>query len=480
MLAFLGAIICIIASIAPASTGTLQGAEGDPGAANAVVGVGGDGQGSVPGTAPSTGTATGMDTQAAKASVLDAHLGQGSPLGSGVHLGSTSRFLCLPLTQDCPSSSAREDLLLLRTTADHLSQMVTQQKDQIFSDQEIIKELTGKLSQCENGLEPGYFQGNQEEYAWDAGRDNLDHLADDDDGGEDDEDESGRTVQELEQAIHTLRDRIEKLEVQELEVQLLSRLAELERDRLLLQNESSHQRQHLESQLNTLHHRVTGLEKDAAVYKLAEGYKIVFPVRTNYMYARLTRSLPEMYSFTICLWLKSDASMRIGTPFSYAVPGQTNEIVLLEWGNNPIELLVNAKVAQLPLRVKDGRWHHVCVTWTTRDGTWEAYQDGTRWGTGDNLAPWHAIKPGGILIFGQEQDTLGGRFDATQAFVGELAQFNVWDRVLTSAEIISIANCSAGTAGNVLPWEDQGLEVFGGVTKWPLESCDERRRLGSD
>lgn len=61
------------------------------------------------------------------------------------------------------------------------------------------------------------------------------------------------------------------------------------------------------------------------------------------------------------------------------------------------------KVAQLPLEVRDGRWHHICVSWTTRDGQWEAYQDGEKQGAGDNLAAWHPIKPGGVIILGQEQ-----------------------------------------------------------------------------
>lgn len=61
-----------------------------------------------------------------------------------------------------------------------------------------------------------------------------------------------------------------------------------------------------------------------------------------------------MYAFTVCMWLKSSASPGIGTPFSYGVPGQANEIVLIEWGNNPIELLVNDKVGNN--RDPDGTW----------------------------------------------------------------------------------------------------------------------------
>lgn len=63
------------------------------------------------------------------------------------------------------------------------------------------------------------------------------------------------------------------------------------------------------------------------------------------------------------------------------------------------------QVAQLPLDVRDGRWHHICMSWTTRDGQWDAYQDGEKLGSGDNLAAWHPIKPGGVIILGQEQVT---------------------------------------------------------------------------
>lgn len=72
-------------------------------------------------------------------------------------------------------------------------------------------------------------------------------------------------------------------------------------------------------------------------------FQLTFPLRTNYMYAKVKKSLPEMYALTVCMWLKSNASPGVGTPFSYAVPGQANELVLIEWGNNPMEILINDK-----------------------------------------------------------------------------------------------------------------------------------------
>lgn len=67
------------------------------------------------------------------------------------------------------------------------------------------------------------------------------------------------------------------------------------------------------------------------------------------------------------------------------------------------------QVAKLPFAINDGKWHHICVTWTTRDGVWEAYQDGTQTGNGENLAPYHPIKPQGVLVLGQEQVRAGDR-----------------------------------------------------------------------
>lgn len=70
---------------------------------------------------------------------------------------------------------------------------------------------------------------------------------------------------------------------------------------------------------------------------------------------------------------------------------------------------------------------------------------------------------------------MGGRFDATQAFVGELSQVNIWDNVLKPSDILTMANCSSYTPGNVVSWLDSDVEVFGGgAAKFPLEICQDR------
>ncbi|XP_009564346.2 neuronal pentraxin-2 [Cuculus canorus] len=400
-----------------------------------------------------------------------------------------SRFVCtsLPLDAGCPppplpvQGGALPPEEELKAAVLQLRETVLQQKETIGSQREAIRELTGKLSRCESA------DGKSWKKELGKGKDTMGDLPRD----------PAQVIDQLSRTMQTLKDRLESLEHQlranvsyaalpndlreilqrrlgDLERQLLSKVAELEDEKSLLHNETSAHRQKTETALNALLERVSELEKGNSAFKSPDEFKVSLPLRTNYLYGKIKKTLPELYAFTVCLWLRSSASPGIGTPFSYAVPGQANEIVLIEWGNNPIELLINDKVAQLPLFISDGKWHHICITWTTRDGMWEAFQDGEKLGTGENLAPWHPIKPGGVLILGQEQDTVGGRFDATQAFVGEMSQFNIWDRVLKAEDITNIANCSTNMPGNIIPWVDNNVDVFGGATKWPVETCEER------
>ncbi|XP_029433333.1 neuronal pentraxin-2 [Rhinatrema bivittatum] len=417
---------------------------------------------------------------------------------SGNQGAPVSRFVCTSIPVDanpsCPLppvpvqgfGSPEEEL---RATVMQLRETILQQKETIGNQKEAIRELTNKLSRCESVAESSGPEGKHSPGSWRKGygKDTMGDLPRD----------PGQVIDQLSRTMQTLKDRLENLEHQlrnnasyaalpqdlremlqkrlvEIEHQLLTKVAELENEKSSLHNESAAHRHQTETALNALLERVSELEKGSSAFKSPDDFKVSLPLRTNYLYGRIKKSLPELYAFTICMWLKSSASPGIGTPFSYAVAGQSNEIVLIEWGSNPIELLVNDKVAQLPLSIGDGKWHHICVTWTTRDGLWEAYQDGEKQGSGDNLAPWHPVKPGGILILGQEQDSVGGRFDATQAFVGEISQFNIWDRILKAEDIMKIANCSTNMPGNIVPWVENNVDVFGGATKWPLETCEER------
>jgi len=60
-------------------------------------------------------------------------------------------------------------------------------------------------------------------------------------------------------------------------------------------------------------------------------------------------------------------------------------------------------------------------------------------------------------VLGQEQDSVGGDFDATQSFQGMLSNVHVWDRVLPATQIKEISTSCVldeWNEANVYEWSD--------------------------
>ncbi|XP_035678849.1 peroxidasin-like [Branchiostoma floridae] len=231
--------------------------------------------------------------------------------------------------------------------------------------------------------------------------------------------------------------------------------------------------------------------------------KTTFPSpRSTSNYARLGTSLSQdLTSFTLCLHMRTDMSSSSDAGLvSYAVTQHNNELLVfnkggigfrLYWsvgdtdfsfsshhipmssdekGVHVIEICVfqlfvqGANVNMGGLPVWDGARHAVCVTWRSSDGAWQVYADGARRNSGSGLRVGGRVRSGGTFILAQDQDTVGGGFAANQAFSGELSQVNLWDRVLTAAEVGSDWSAFCNHHGNVIDWATANIQVSGQAT----------------
>ena len=79
-------------------------------------------------------------------------------------------------------------------------------------------------------------------------------------------------------------------------------------------------------------------------------------------------------------------------------------------------------------------WQHFAVVRDGSNSTLELFQNGISKGqvAGQSLA----INISHLLI-GQEQDSPGGGFDASQAFVGHIDSLRFWNTTRTGAEILA-------------------------------------------
>ena len=101
----------------------------------------------------------------------------------------------------------------------------------------------------------------------------------------------------------------------------------------------------------------------------------------------------------------------------------------------------------------DDAWQHLCLTWENTRGVTKLYKDGQFTEQVTNHATKnYALKAGGFLVLGQEQDSIGGGFDRNQTLHGRLASVNMWDKVLSESDIAAqYTNCSV-PYGSLLNW----------------------------
>lgn len=74
-------------------------------------------------------------------------------------------------------------------------------------------------------------------------------------------------------------------------------------------------------------------------------------------------------------------------------------------------------------------------------------------------------------MFWISQDTMGGRFDVTQSFTGQLSDLQFWSRVLGTAEIHKQATCASHLTGDVMSWAEESVELHGGLAELPFDPC---------
>ncbi|XP_067912258.1 pentraxin-4 [Heterodontus francisci] len=184
-----------------------------------------------------------------------------------------------------------------------------------------------------------------------------------------------------------------------------------------------------------------------------------FPNSSTENYANFGKGFSSgLFEMTICSWL-STKSNYLGTMLSYATEDNDNKLVL--YGRNTSKqttihfVIGDPAFRELPvIPLLDGQWHHICIIWSSFEGKYWYYIDRRLAAAGSKFQKGYEIPAGGTLIIGQEQDNMGGGFDDTESFVGNLAGFTIWNRALSPGEISGITTGKSLPGGRVLTFSD--------------------------
>ena len=106
----------------------------------------------------------------------------------------------------------------------------------------------------------------------------------------------------------------------------------------------------------------------------------------------------------------------------------------------------------------------MCFTWENTYGELKLYKNGQFEGKHKGLQVGYTVRSGGYLVLGQDQDTLGGSFELGDTLNAQLAEVNMWDRVLSESEIAAqYTNCKI-PSGSVVTWSEFKTLTHGNVT----------------
>ncbi|NXQ72841.1 PTX3 protein, partial [Quiscalus mexicanus] len=195
---------------------------------------------------------------------------------------------------------------------------------------------------------------------------------------------------------------------------------------------------------------------------------ILFPMRSRKIFGSVhPTSGMTLSSFTACIWLKVTEALDKTIVFSYGTRFNPYEIQLYLSRASAVLAVGSAqhKLAATNV-VVPGKWLHLCGSWSSENGSASLWAQGELAASAWHVAGAHTIPDGGILQLGQEKNgcCVGGGFDEALAFSGKLTGFNLWDRVLSPAEVTAQSTGdTCGTRGNVVGWGVTEVLPYGGA-----------------
>lgn len=193
------------------------------------------------------------------------------------------------------------------------------------------------------------------------------------------------------------------------------------------------------------------------------GYLLVFPApRSIENYAMKYPAIPsDLSQLSLCFFVKVVADQELQSIFSYAKLDDND--IYAEGSPTETAFGINDEHGSFNALVYDGAWHHLCFTWENTYGELKLYKNGKFEGQHRGLEVGYTVRSGGHLVLGQDQDTFGGGFQLENTLNAQLAEVNMWDRVLSESEIASqYTNCRI-PSGPVVAWSELKTLTHGSV-----------------
>ncbi|KAM4013538.1 serum amyloid P-component-like [Anomaloglossus baeobatrachus] len=180
----------------------------------------------------------------------------------------------------------------------------------------------------------------------------------------------------------------------------------------------------------------------------------------SYVRLYLSRSSP-FFELTLCLRFRAVLKAE-ATIFSLATKHDSNAFRVMIFPKSTKQVTVTV-TEDLRYRLKVANfdeWTGMCVGWSSKTGEAPLWVNEE---TYEGYLETNPILDTPYIVLGQEQDTYGGGYDESQCFLGDIADVNMWNRLLSNGEVIDFLSHDNIT-GEVMSWRALTFNIAGNVT----------------
>ncbi|XP_023243445.1 C-reactive protein 1.4-like [Centruroides sculpturatus] len=210
-------------------------------------------------------------------------------------------------------------------------------------------------------------------------------------------------------------------------------------------------------------------------YCLGGVTKFYFLPSNNSNYPRLVSrdKLPTLNALTLCSWIRLHSSKNM-TLISYSTSDTNGFHISLQ--NGRIKLIIaNETMNSMCYFPKIGTWSYLCVVWFGPTGFVNIYLNHEKCEHSYHtfLTAGEIIRGGKKFIIGQYRETPDSNFHSNHSWEGEIANFRVWNEVLSYEQTVETGKCNGKYRdGNVISMMKTPMMAFDGVIFSETKLCE--------
>ncbi|XP_063046977.1 mucosal pentraxin-like [Engraulis encrasicolus] len=177
----------------------------------------------------------------------------------------------------------------------------------------------------------------------------------------------------------------------------------------------------------------------------------VFPEESATARVQLLPTGTNFTSVTVCLRFITDLT-RTYSLFSMASRANNNDFLIFKLSApGRFEMRTRGERAIFDgIPSEQNTWYSMCGTWDGNSRLVQLWTNGSP--STKKVGFQGTLDREPFIVLGQEQDSVGGKFDAGQSFVGMITDVHMYNYVLSPCEIQAFTNDLNFTPGNVINW----------------------------